>query len=131
MVVGGLPKPQPDHISAITDMALDMQREITQFRTPDNQPIALRIGIHTGPVVAGVIGKRKPIYDLWGDTVNIASRMESQGKGGYIQVSQPVYERLINDYRFLERGNISVKGKGLMNTYWLLDQQVLRAEKTA
>ncbi|MFB2919069.1 adenylate/guanylate cyclase domain-containing protein [Aerosakkonema sp. BLCC-F2] len=120
MVVGGLPKPRPDHVVAIADMALDMQQEILQFRTPDNQPIALRIGIHTGAVVAGVIGRRKPIYDLWGDTVNVASRMESHGEPGQIQVSQTVYEHLKKNYRFQERGTISIKGKGLMNTYWLL-----------
>ncbi|MBD2181274.1 PAS domain S-box protein [Planktothrix sp. FACHB-1355] len=126
MVVGGLPKPRPDHIVAIADMALDMQQEILQFRTPGNQPIALRIGIHTGAVVAGVIGRRKPIYDLWGDTVNVASRMESQGEPGQIQVSQTVYEHLQKNYRFQERGTISIKGKGLMNTYWLLGHKKAR-----
>ena len=124
MVVGGLPKPRPDHIVAIADMALDMQREILHFRTPDNEAIALRIGIHTGPVIAGVIGKRKPIYDIWGDTVNIASRMESQGEPGYIQVSEMVYEHLKKNFRFQERGNIPIKGKGLMKTYWLVARKV-------
>lgn len=124
MVVGGLPKPRVDHLEAIANMALDMQQEISQFFTPDRQHITLRIGIHTGPVIAGVIGKRKSAYDLWGDTVNVASRMESQGEAGYIQVTQTVYDRLKKHYLFQERGSIAVKGKGLMTTYWLLDRKV-------
>lgn len=124
MVVGGLPKPRVDHLEAIANMALDMQQEISQFLTPDHQPITLRIGIHTGPVVAGVIGRRKSVYDLWGDTVNISSRMESQGEAGYIQVTQTVYDRLKENYLLQKRGSIAVKGKGLMTTYWLLDRKV-------
>ena len=120
MVVAGLPQPQPDHVSAIADMALKMQREIGRFKTPNQQPISLRIGIHTGPVVAGVIGTRKFIYDLWGDTVNITSRMESHGEPGSIQVTDAVYNRLQQRYLFQERGVIDIKGKGLMTTYWLL-----------
>ena len=124
MVVGGLPKPRVDHLEAIANMALDMQQEIHQFFTPDLQHITLRIGIHTGPVIAGIIGKRKSVYDLWGDTVNIASRMESQGEAGFIQVTQTVYDRLKENYHFKERGSIAVKGKGLMTTYWLLGRKL-------
>jgi PAS domain S-box-containing protein len=119
MVVGGVPTYLPGHIAAVADAALDMQRAIAQFTTKDNQPIALRIGIHTGPVVAGIIGTRKFIYDLWGDTVNIASRMESQGEIGRTQVTAAVYERLRKRYNLQERGTLSVKGKGEMLTYWL------------
>lgn len=126
MVVGGLPKPRPDHVWAIADMALDMQQAITQFKTPDQQPISLRIGIHTGPVVAGIIGTRKFIYDLWGDTVNIASRMESQGEPGWIQVTAAVQERLKKRYDLDERGTIDVKGKGKMLTYWLMGRKGLQ-----
>ncbi|MEM8863632.1 MAG: adenylate/guanylate cyclase domain-containing protein, partial [Chloroflexota bacterium] len=82
-------------------------------------PFQLRIGIHTGPVVAGVIGIRKFIYDLWGDTVNVASRMESKGSGGGIQVTTDVYDHLKARYQMEERGLIDVKGKGQMQTYWL------------
>ncbi|WP_448603931.1 adenylate/guanylate cyclase domain-containing protein [Thermoleptolyngbya sp.] len=120
MVVGGLPIEREDHLEAIANMALDMQRAIAQFRTPNNTPFSMRIGINTGPVVAGVIGVKKFIYDLWGDTVNTASRMESQGLPGMIQVTEAVYVRLCDRYEFKERGTIYVKGKGQMPTYLLL-----------
>lgn len=119
MVAGGLPNPQADHADAIAQMAIDMQREVVHFTTRENQAIALRIGIHTGPVVAGVIGSRKFSYDLWGDTVNIASRMESCGLSGGTQVTASTYERLRDRYLFEPRGVIAVKGKGEMMTYWL------------
>ena len=123
MVVGGLPDPNPNHAAAIADMALDIQREISQTRTYEGQPIEVRIGINTGPVIAGVIGKKKFAYDLWGDAVNAASRMESHGQAGKIQVSAATYERLKHRYHFEERGYIDVKGKGEMLTYWLIGKQ--------
>lgn len=119
MVVGGLPTIRPDHAEAVAEMALDMQREIARFRRDDGEPFCLRIGINTGSVVAGVIGIKKFIYDLWGDAVNIASRMEAQGIPGNIQVTSATYEYLKIKYLFEERGAILVKGKGEMNTYWL------------
>lgn len=119
MVVGGLPTPRADHAEAVVEMALDMQQEITRFQREDGKPFGLRIGINTGSVVAGVIGTKKFAYDLWGDTVNVASRMESQGVAGGIQVTAATYELLKDKYVFEQRDVITVKGKGEMITYWL------------
>jgi len=120
MVVGGLPVPQADHQAAMAAMALAMQESMQQFCLENGECLQIRIGIHTGPVVAGVIGVRKFSYDLWGDTVNVASRMEASGMPGKIQVSEQFYQCLKDRFEFEERGIISVKGKGQMKTYWLL-----------
>jgi urea ABC transporter urea binding protein len=120
MVVGGLPTTRPDHAEAIAEMALDMQQKITRFKGLNGEPFRLRIGINTGPVIAGVIGTKKFTYDLWGDTVNVASRMESHGVAGCIQVTATTYERLKDKYVFEERGVTHIKGKGDMITYWLM-----------
>ncbi len=119
MVVGGLPTPRSDHANAIAEMALDMLDAISDFSNTHHQDFSIRIGINSGPVVAGVIGIKKFIYDLWGDTVNTASRMESHGKPGCIQVTSTTYQLLQEKYIFESRGAIEVKGKGLMNTYLL------------
>ncbi|MEC4802865.1 MAG: PAS domain S-box protein [Jaaginema sp. PMC 1079.18] len=119
MVAGGLPVPNQNHAEAIAAMALEMQQEVQRFRSHLDKPFEIRIGINTGPVVAGVIGIKKFIYDLWGDTVNVASRMESQGEAGRIQVTAQTYERLKDRYNFCKRGQIFVKGKGEMIAYWL------------
>ncbi len=116
MVVGGLPEPRPDHAQAIVAMAVDMQKEAEKFKWPTGEPLVLRIGINTGPAVAGVIGTSKFIYDLWGDTVNVASRMESHGVAGGIQLTQATYRRVRRHHRCSER-TVNVKGKGNMPVY--------------
>jgi class 3 adenylate cyclase len=120
MVAGGLPNPRPDHAQAIAEMALAMQVEVARRADPSGQPLQVRVGIDTGAVVAGVIGRDKFIYDLWGDTVNTASRMESHGVAGCIQVTARTRQRLRDGYRFRRRGPIQVKGKGEMETWFLL-----------
>jgi len=122
MVAGGLPDPESHSAEAIAEMALEMQQEMQNFRDRTGEDLHLRIGINTGPVVAGVIGTRKFIYDLWGDAVNVASRMESQGIPGCIQVTETTYALLKDKYRFEARGEIAVKGKGTMKAYLLTDR---------
>lgn len=120
MVAGGLPEPRPDHAQAVAEMALALREESARHRDPAGRPLALRIGIDTGPVVAGVIGTDKFSYDLWGDAVNTASRMESTGVPGCIQVTARTYQRLRDGYRFERRGLVAVKGKGEMVTWFLV-----------
>ena len=122
MIVSGLNDPNPNQVEAVTAMALDMQAELQRLSEITGIDLKVRIGIDTGPVVAGVIGTKKFIYDLWGDTVNTASRMESQGMAGRIQVTQRLYERLQGKYQFERRGPIQVKGKGEMITYLVVGQ---------
>ncbi len=119
MVASGLPVPRADHAIAMAEMALAMQQAVQTLRTPRGGPVQIRIGINTGVVVAGVIGTKKFIYDLWGDAVNIASRMESQGEPGCIQVTEATYVRIKEHFELDERGPIPVKGKGEMTVYWL------------
>ncbi|GAB4180699.1 MAG: hypothetical protein Fur006_15190 [Coleofasciculaceae cyanobacterium] len=119
MVVAGLPMPRSDHADAIAQMALDMQQALDKVNAKTGESFSMRIGINSGSVVAGVIGLKKFSYDLWGDTVNTASRMESLGIPGTIQVTAQTYEQLQDKFLFEERGVISVKGKGEMTTYLL------------
>lgn len=120
MVVGGLPEPREDHAEAIAELALDMKEAIQTLGEQLGMPFTMRIGINTGPVVAGVIGAKKFIYDLWGDTVNIASRMESQGLPGCIQVTETTCEILSRaDYFLEDRGHVDIKGRGHMHTFLL------------
>jgi class 3 adenylate cyclase len=122
MAVCGLPTPRPDHARVMMQMAMDMLRALAEFNRDRGTNLQIRIGLNSGPVVAGVIGSIKFIYDLWGDTVNLASRMESTGVPGAIQVTESVYRELGGEYKFEERGPIEVKGKGKLHT-WILREE--------
>lgn len=112
MAAAGVPDPRPDHVEAAAEMALEARQCISGLRWPSGAPIGIRIGVACGPVMAGVIGRRKFAYDIWGDTVNTASRLEANAAPGSIQVSEAVYERLSAHYRFSEPYVVELKGKG-------------------
>lgn len=119
MVVGGLPVSRSDHATEIAEMALEMHAETARLGQELGEPLGLRIGIDSGPVVAGVIGEQKFAYDLWGDAVNTASRMESHGIADHTQLTESTYQRLKENYLCEKRGTINVKGKNEMTTYFL------------
>jgi class 3 adenylate cyclase len=131
MVVAGLPTPRADHAEAMAEMALDMQAEIARLAAERGREFQLRIGINTGPVVAGVIGLKKFAYDLWGDTVNVASRMESHGVPGRIQVSASTAALLGERYELADRGAIAIKGRGEMLASFLVGKKRASAAQTA
>ena len=120
MVVSGVPQSRADHVEALASFALDMADAASRLRDSLGNPLPLRIGLASGPVVAGVVGSRRFFYDVWGDAVNVASRMESTDSVGRIQVPEDVYQRLRNDFVLQERGAVDVKGKGLMRTWYLV-----------
>jgi adenylate cyclase len=123
MVVSGVPQPRADHVEALADLALDMAETVTGLKDSRGNPVPLRIGLANGPVVAGVVGSRRFFYDVWGDAVNVAARMESTDSVGRIQVPEGVYQRLKNDFVLQERGAVEVKGKGLMRTWYLVGRK--------
>jgi adenylate cyclase len=125
MVVSGVPEARPDHLQALADFALELRDTIEKLRDPHGRGVAVRIGIACGPVVAGVVGKRKIFYDVWGDTVNVASRMESTGETGRIQVSEDAYARMKEEFVLDLRGTIEVKGKGRMVTWYLMGRKLV------
>ncbi|MEM1350697.1 MAG: adenylate/guanylate cyclase domain-containing protein [Pseudomonadota bacterium] len=123
MVAAGLPSQVKDPVHRAAEMALDMQRIVAEMSPKFADGLQVRIGLHAGPAVAGVIGNRKPFYDVWGDTVNTASRMESNGEPGRIQVTTAAKEELDNEYLFTPRGTVEIKGVGSMETWWLTGER--------
>jgi adenylate cyclase len=124
MAVCGLPEPRADHAQVIADMALDMLTVAQRFTDDTGTPMSIRIGISSGTVVAGVIGKSKFLYDLWGDPVNTAGRMESYSLPGRIQVSEATKRLLEKSHRLEYRGEIDIKGKGKAPTWFLSGRSV-------
>jgi class 3 adenylate cyclase len=123
MVAAGMPTPRHDHTEAVAEMALDMLEITGQLGREIGEALDVRVGFHTGQAVAGVIGTQKYFYDVWGDTVNIAARMESQGEPGRIQVTSEVHDILAETYVFEPRGEIEVKGKSPIQTWWLIGRR--------
>jgi adenylate cyclase len=128
MVVSGVPDARPDHLQALAALALDMSSAVAKLRDPAGRLVPIRIGIAAGPVVAGVVGSRRFFYDVWGDAVNVASRMESTDQEGRIQVPDAVYERLKGEFLLEERGDITIKGKGVMHTWYLVGPRSVQVE---
>jgi adenylate cyclase len=120
MVASGVPSPRIDHAKAIAALALDMLDGLEDIPERNGKRINFRLGINSGPVVAGVIGKSKFQYDLWGDTVNVASRMESHGKPGKVQISAATYALIKDDFDCEYRGTIQIKGKQELETWFLV-----------
>jgi adenylate cyclase len=131
MVVSGVPQPRPDHLEALADLALDIADTVAGLTDSRGRAVPLRIGLASGPVVAGVVGSQRFFYDVWGDAVNVASRMESTAAVGRIQVPQSVYQRLSDRFLFEERGDVDVKGKGVMHIWYLVGRNGQRKQGTA
>jgi guanylate cyclase len=120
MVASGVPRGRPDHAQALVQMALEMRDYIATHTFRNGQRVSFRIGINSGSMIAGVIGRRKFVYDVWGDAVNVASRMESQGLGGAVQITQTTYECIKDGFVCEPRGTVNVKGKGDMEVWLVL-----------
>src|SRR6202022_4730491 len=123
LVVGGLPVPMPDHAQAVANMALDMLDGINGLNQQHGWAVGFRIGVNSGPAMAAVVGRHRFTYDVWSDTVNTASRMESSGAPGRIQVTEETYRRLSLTHTFECRGEVDIKGKGPMTTYFLVGRR--------
>ncbi|BBY20878.1 adenylate cyclase [Mycobacterium stomatepiae] len=128
MVVSGVPRPRPDHVQALADFALDMVATAAKIQDAQGDSVPMRVGFATGTVVAGVVGSRRFFYDVWGDAVNVAARMESTDSVGQIQVPEDVYHRLKDEFVLRERGRIEVKGKGVMHTWYLIGRRPTAAQ---
>jgi adenylate cyclase len=131
MVVSGVPEPRVDHMEALACLALDMADAVADLTDPQGREVPFRIGLAAGPVVAGVVGARKFFYDVWGDAVNVAARMETTDVEGRIQVPHDVYKRLNHAFVLEERGEVDIKGKGVMHTWYLTGRRDDYAVRTA
>jgi guanylate cyclase len=127
MVASGVPRKRHDHAQALTRMALEMRDYLAANSFGSGRRVSFRIGINSGSMIAGVIGRRKFVYDVWGDAVNLASRMESHGLGGVVQVSQATYELIRNEFRCERRGTVNVKGRGDMDVWLVLSEAAMLA----
>jgi adenylate cyclase len=119
MIAAGVPTPRADHAEAIAEVALALQQNVVRYDAPNKETFSLRIGINSGPVIAGVIGKTKFSYDVWGDTVNTAWHMQTYGAPGHIQVNETTYARLHAKYSFEDRGEFYIKDHGELKTFFL------------
>ena len=131
MVASGVPRGRPDHAQALTRMALEMREYISGHTSRNNQRLSFRIGINSGSMIAGVIGRRKFVYDVWGDAVNVASRMESQGLGGAVQITQTTYKLIKDEFLCEPRGTVNIKGKGKMEVWLVLSAYEEIGQKTS
>ena len=123
MVASGVPRARPDHAHVLVRMALEMRDYVRDHAFRDGRRVDFRIGINSGPVVAGVIGRKKFIYDLWGDAVNTASRMESHGAAGKIQITRATYDLIRDEFICEPRGTMVVKGKGEMEVWYVVERR--------
>jgi len=131
MAAAGVPTTRTDHARVMALMAIDMREAMRSQDAVGHLGLELRIGINSGPVVAGVIGRKRFLYDLWGDAVNMASRMESHGTPGHIQVTRATYELLKDEFDLEPRGTVPIKGKGDVETWYLVGRRIMESVEPA